>query len=54
MRFKDWKNLDLNSLTNEISEFNLNFNFQKSNIEFIFEHYFSHLSPLQAVITTLE
>jgi hypothetical protein len=47
MRFKDWKNLDLNSLTNEISELNLNFNFQKSNIELMCELYFNQLSHLQ-------
>ncbi len=33
MRYKDWKNLDLNSLSNEVSELNLNFNFQESNTE---------------------
>ncbi len=42
MRYKDWKNLDLNSLTNEISELNLNFNFQESNIELMCEQYFNH------------
>ncbi len=41
MRYKDCKNLDFNSLTNEISELNLNFNFQESNIELMREHYFN-------------
>ncbi len=47
MRYKDCKNLDFNSLTNEISELNLNFNFQESNIELMCEHYFNQLSQLQ-------
>ncbi len=47
MRYKDWKNLYLNFLTNETSELNLNFNFQESNIELMCEHYFNQLSQLQ-------
>jgi hypothetical protein len=47
MRYKDWKNLDLNSLLNEVSELNLNFNFQESNIELMCEQYFNRLSQLQ-------
>jgi hypothetical protein len=41
MRYKDWKNLDLNSLSNEVSEHNLNFNFQESNTELMCEQYFN-------------
>ncbi len=47
MRYKDLKNLDLNSLSNEVSELNLNFNFQESNTELMCEHYFNQLSQLQ-------
>jgi hypothetical protein len=37
MRYKDCNNLDLNSLSNEVSELNLNFNFQESNTELMCE-----------------
>ncbi len=47
MRYKDCKNLHLNSLSNEVSELNLNFNFQESNIELMCEQYFNQLSQLQ-------
>ncbi len=47
MRYKDWKKLDLNSLINEISKQNLNFNFQESDIELMCEHYLNQLSHLQ-------
>ncbi len=47
MRYKDWKNLDLNSFSNEVSEVNLNFNFQESNTELMCEQYFNQLSQLQ-------
>jgi hypothetical protein len=47
MRYKDWKNLDLNSLSNEVPELNLNFNFQESNTELMCEQYFNQLSQLQ-------
>jgi hypothetical protein len=47
MRYKDWTNLDLNSLSNEVSELNLNFNFQESNTELMCEQYFNQLSQLQ-------
>ncbi len=45
MRYKDCKNLDLQRL--RISELNLNFNFQESNIELMCEQYFNQLSQLQ-------
>jgi hypothetical protein len=47
MRYKDCKNLDLNSLSNEVSELNLKFNFQEFNIELMCEQYFNQLSQLQ-------
>ncbi len=45
MRYEYCKNLDLQRL--RISELNLKFNFQESNIELMCEQYFNQLSQLQ-------
>jgi len=47
IRYKDWKNINMNSLNNDISDLNLCFDFQQKDINFMCEQYFDNLTSLQ-------
>ena len=48
IEYKDWKKVNINSMFEEISELNLNFDFNQKNTNVLFEKYLSQLKSLES------